>query len=68
MNFWNRLPCSAVSHEIPSVDNPHKFAIPAIRVMQPLNDAALIKFHMNVYLFIFVNNSVYLQVISTFFS
>ena len=33
MNIWNRLPCSAVSHVIPSVDNFHKFAIPAIRVM-----------------------------------
>ena len=27
MNIWNRLPCSAVSHVIPSVDNFHKFAI-----------------------------------------
>ena len=43
MNIWNRLPCSAVSHVIPSVDNVHKFAIPAIRVMQPLYGAALIK-------------------------
>ena len=42
MNIWNRLPCSAVSHVIPSVDNFHKFAIPAIRVMQPLYGAALI--------------------------
>ena len=33
MNIWNRLPCSAVSDVmIPSVDNFHKFAIPAIRV------------------------------------
>ena len=42
MNTWNRLPCSAVSHVIPSVDNFHKFAMPAIRVMQPLHGAALI--------------------------
>ena len=42
MNIWNRLPCSAVSHVIPSVDNFHKFAIPAIRVKQPLYGAALI--------------------------
>ena len=32
MNIWNRLPCSAVTHVFPSVDNFHKFAIPAIRV------------------------------------
>ena len=43
MNIWNRLPCSAVSHVIPSVDNLHKFAIPAIMVMQPLDGAALKK-------------------------
>ena len=42
MNIWNRLPCSAVSYVIPSVDNFHKFAIPAIRAMQPLYGAALI--------------------------
>ena len=42
MNIWNRLPCSAVSHVIPSVDNFHKFAIRAIRVMQPLYGATLI--------------------------
>ena len=42
INIWNRLTCSAVSHVIPSVDNFHKFAIPAIRVMQPLYGAALI--------------------------
>ena len=42
MFIWNRLPCSAVSHVIPSVDNFHKFAIPAIRDMQPLYGAALI--------------------------
>ena len=42
MNAWNHLPCSAVSHVIPSVDNFDKFAIPAIRVMQPLYGAALI--------------------------
>ena len=41
MNIWNHLPCSAVSHVIPSVDNFHKFAMPAIRVMQPLYGAAL---------------------------
>ena len=42
MNIWNRLPCAAVSHVIPSVDNFHKFAIPAIKAMQPLYGAALI--------------------------
>ena len=42
MNIWNRLSCSAVSHVIPFVDNFHKFAIPAIRDMQPLYGAALI--------------------------
>ena len=42
MNIWNRLPCSAVSHVTHSVDNFHKFAIPAIRVMQPFYGAALI--------------------------
>ena len=40
MNIWNCLPCSAVSHVIPSVDNFHKFAIPAIMVMQPVYGAA----------------------------
>ena len=42
MNIWNHLPCSAVSRVIPSVDNFHKFAIPAIRSMQPLYGAAFI--------------------------
>ena len=42
MNILNRLPCSAVFNVIPSIDNFHKFAIPAIRVMQPLYGAALI--------------------------
>ena len=42
VNILNRLPCSAVSHVIPSVDNFHKFAISAIRVMQPLYGTALI--------------------------
>ena len=42
MNILNRLPCSAISHVIPSVDNFHKFAIPVIMVMQPLYGAALI--------------------------
>ena len=41
MNIWNRLPCSAVSHVTPSVDNFHKFAIPAIMVL------LLFKFNMN---------------------
>ena len=65
MNIWNRLPCSAVSHVIPSVDNFHKFAIPAIRDMVLLS----FKFHMNVFILFFyvyfffffihiVNNSV----------
>ena len=42
MNILNRLPSAAVSHVIPSVDNFHKFAIPAIRAMQSLYGAALI--------------------------
>ena len=42
MNIWNHLPFSAVSHVNPSVDNFHKFAIPAIMVMQPLYGAVLI--------------------------
>ena len=42
MNIWNRLPCSAVSHVTPSVDNFYKFALPPIRVMQPLYGAAVI--------------------------
>ena len=42
MNIWNHLPCSAVYHVIPSVDNFHKFDIPAIMVMRPLYYAALI--------------------------
>ena len=41
-NIWNRLPCPAVSRVTPSVDNFNMFAIPAIRVMQPLHGAALI--------------------------
>ena len=41
MNTLNRLTCSAVTHVIPSVDNFHKFAVPVIRVMQPLYGAAL---------------------------
>ena len=40
MNICNHLPCSAASHVIPSVDNFDKFAIPAIRVMQPFYGAA----------------------------
>ena len=46
INIWNRLPCSAVSHVIPSVDNFHKFAMPAIRVMQPLYGAAIMNFYV----------------------
>ena len=42
MNILNRLPCSAVSHVIPSVDNFNKIAIPVIMVMQPLYGAVLI--------------------------
>ena len=34
--YLESSPCSDVSHVIPSVDNFHKFAIPAIRDMQPL--------------------------------
>ena len=65
MNIWNRLPCSAVSRVIPSVDNFNKFAIPAIRVMQPLMVLLSFKFHMNFSFFFFIflflhieNNSV----------
>ena len=42
MNIWNNLPCSSVLHMSPTVDNFHKFTIPATRVMQPLYGAALI--------------------------
>ena len=42
MNIWNRLPCSSASHVTPSVDNLHKFAMPAFTVTQPLYGAALI--------------------------
>ena len=42
MNIRKRLFCSAVSHVNQSVDNFHKFAMPAIRVMQPLYGSALI--------------------------
>ena len=42
MNILNHLPCKAVSRVIPSVDNFHKFAMPAIRFMQPLYGAALV--------------------------
>ena len=42
MNIWNCVPCSSVSHVTSSVDNFQQFAIPAIRVMQPLYGAALI--------------------------
>ena len=53
MNIWNPLPCSVVSNVIPSVDNFLKFAIPAIRVMQPLYGAALIEIS---YEFVFLFN------------
>ena len=52
MNIWNRLPCEAVFHVIPSVDNFLKFAIPAIMVMQPLYGAVSIKFSF-IFLFSF---------------
>ena len=51
MNIWNRLPCSAVSHVIPSVDNFNKFDMPVISVMQCLYGAALVKISYN-FLFI----------------
>ena len=61
--FSNRLPCSAISHVIPSVDDLNKYAIPAIRVTQPLYGAALIKISCE-FLFIYflpiVNSSVLL--------
>ena len=40
--LYRNIPCSAAFHVTPSEDNFHKFAIPAIRVMQPLYGAALI--------------------------
>ena len=60
MNIWNCLPCSAVSHVIPSVDNLHKFAIPAIRVMVLVMVLFSFKFHMNFFspFLHIVNNSV----------
>ena len=42
MHIWNCLPCSAISHVTPSVDNFHKFAMPDLSVMQPLYGAVLI--------------------------
>ena len=68
MNIWNRLPCSAVSHVIPSVDNFHKYAMSAIRVMQPLYGELSFKFHMNFYLIfnLLWTMAFYLQVIFTF--
>ena len=62
MNIWNRLPCSAVSHVIPFLDNFHKFAIPAIRVLLSF------KFHIIFFIFLFnllhiVNNSVLVVVV-----
>ena len=64
--IWNRLPCSAVSHVIHSVDNFHKFAIPAIRVMQPLYGEFFVIFYFIFCLFETI--AFYLQVIFTFFS
>ena len=60
MNIWNCLPCSAVSHVIPSVDNFHKYAIPAIRSCNLFMVLLSFRFYMNVYLFFLpiVNNSV----------
>ena len=54
MNILNRLPCSAVSHVIPSVDNFHKLAIPGIGVKQPLLVLHSFKFHMNFYLIFYL--------------
>ena len=54
-NIRNRLPCSAVSHVTPSVDNFHKFAIPAIRVMQPPYGAAHLYFIYILTLFFFTH-------------
>ena len=60
MNIWDRLPCSVVLHVTPSVDNFHKFAMPVIKVMQPLYGAALILFSYEGHVFCvpFVNNSI----------
>ena len=61
MNFFNRLPCSAISHVTTSVDNFHKFAIPEIRVMQPRYGVALILISYEGDIFSFmpiVNNSI----------
>ena len=61
-SIWNRLPCSAVSHVIPSLDNFHKFAMPAIRVMQG-------HFYLFfIYFFPIVNNSVLFASYSYIFS
>ena len=49
--YLESSPCPAVSHAILSVYNFHKFAIPAIRVMQTLMVQLSSKFHMNFYLF-----------------
>ena len=63
MNILNRLPCSVLSHVIPSVDNFHKFAMPAtwscIHFMMLLS----LKCEMNFYFLFFlpiVSNSVLL--------
>ena len=61
MNIWNRLPCSAVSHVIPSVDNFHMFAIPAIRVMQPLYGVALIYISYELFLGFFISFFAYCE-------
>ena len=60
MNIWNRLPCSAVSRVTPSVDNFHKFAMPANRSCSLSMMLLSFKCHMRAcfYFMPIVNNSV----------
>ena len=55
MNIWNRLPCSAVLHVTPSIDNCHKLSIPAIKVIQPLFVLLSLKFQMKGVLLFFIS-------------
>ena len=65
VDIWNLFPCSAVSHVTPSVDDFHKFAISAMKVMQPLYGAALIYVSYDYFLPI-ATIAFYLHVIFTF--
>ena len=53
MNIWNRLPCSAVSHVIPSVDNFHKLPYLQLGSCSLLMVLLSFKFHMNVFVCLF---------------